>query len=333
MKNFLFAMISLVPLVGNAAVFNGNMDDNRQLEIRVNEGRGIDNRYDRGYRRPMRVQQQRLDRYPEQRQYQAHPRQQIRLGNEDTREIVESILQAIEIEDGSDIRVSVQNGQVMIEGQVQSRQDLQRLQRAVNILENLRYQFRVSLDGQRQDQNDRYSSYQYCQNCGSNLIANVDNNHSKENVSDSAIKNEAQEKLKGGWFQSGYEQVVVEVNDGIVTLTGIVENKGDLGEIEGRIQGIKGVQLVKNHLNIKSDQNGRAASGRGLTDDMIRKNIEAELADTWWGSYDDVQIDVNNGVVIITGSVESEGDVQDVESKLSETPGVDVIRNRLKVKE
>ncbi len=69
-----------------------------------------------------------------------------------------------------------------------------------------------------------------------------------------------------------------------------------------------------------------------LSDDDLRDKIKDKLATGWFGkTFSDVDVDVIDGVVTISGTVETDQDKQDVEKKVKEFPEVSKVNNQLQV--
>ena len=77
------------------------------------------------------------------------------------------------------------------------------------------------------------------------------NDYSNRNVSDSQLKSQIEKKLIGGWFSKSQTGVTVDVNNGIVTLSGKVDSHEDKQAIVSEIENMDGVQRVYNRVEIK----------------------------------------------------------------------------------
>lgn len=70
-----------------------------------------------------------------------------------------------------------------------------------------------------------------------------------------------------------------------------------------------------------------------LSDSDLQSKIKDKLAAGWFGkTFSDVDVDVTDGVVTISGVVSSDQDKQDVEKKVREFPEVKDVHNQLQVK-
>jgi len=285
-------------------------------------------------RAPTRLEQRRWERQQQRGMYQTRPYyiprqnqyapnaggQEWTLNDMEVRRVLVGIINQFLANRGSGLNVMVRDGVVLLQGQVQSARELDRINRLVNTLENLRIEVQVTTrDGQQ-------TAGPYLSRAS--LIAQ--NSETGTNVSDSELKKRIQNALKDGWFgMGGYENVTVEVNNGVVTISGIVENEGAVEGAEQQIMEIEGVRLVKNNLSAKSAEKPYAQK---VTDEQIKKSVQNELKNSWWGNYKTVSVQVQDGVVILQGTVESAGDVKDIQERLSGIPGVKSIRSDLTLK-
>lgn len=91
------------------------------------------------------------------------------------------------------------------------------------------------------------------------LSANVDYNHRRDSTatndknSDQQIQMQIKDALKDGWFSSGYKNVTFTVNNGVVTLTGFVQERDSIKDIENRVKNIDSVKVVKNQLVVRAE--------------------------------------------------------------------------------
>jgi hyperosmotically inducible protein len=93
-------------------------------------------------------------------------------------------------------------------------------------------------------------------------------------------------------------RIDVDTLDGVVTLTGVVETSEEAkraGEIAMRVAGVK---KVKNNLQI-----GSKTWGQALDDKVIGSKIKAKLVSEPGIRSLNIDVDVNKGVVTLTGIV------------------------------
>lgn len=93
----------------------------------------------------------------------------------------------------------------------------------------------------------------------------------------------------------------VDSVDGVVTLTGLVENKGVSTNIETVVRGVKGLRGLKNLLQV-----GSSSFGQKVEDKMLGLKVKAELIAAEKIYSLNIDVDVNHGVVILTGVVDNE---------------------------
>lgn len=150
--------------------------------------------------------------------------------------------------------------------------------------------------------------------------------------SDEEIGQEIFNTLKSGWFSKGYDKVTFEINNGRVMLLGRVEKLDDKNNIEKSLRKIEGIREINNQIAIageKSSDNMVMRSDKEIDKDiknMIKSNASGKESDK-------IAFAVNNGVVTITGSVNSANDKMKIEKKLLKINGIKKIDNRLTVNE
>ncbi len=70
-------------------------------------------------------------------------------------------------------------------------------------------------------------------------------------VSDLELAQNVRYKLQSGWFSTGYDQVNVRVNQGVVTLDGPVDTLKDKEKVENEVRAIAGVKSIDNQLTVR----------------------------------------------------------------------------------
>lgn len=205
-----------------------------------------------------------------------------------------------------DINFEVSDGEVILTGIVDSQSDLSTIENRVKDIRGVivvRNQLRVASQS----------------------------NGSSGHLSDDQIRRRIKDELTKTWISKSYENVKIDINNGDVSLSGIVEGEGDLGEVEDRIRTIPGVKVIRNQLKIMAAKNG---GYQKMNDGEISKKIKEQLTNTWLKkSYKNVNVQVEDGIVILKGVVDSEGDLDEVEERIIAVPGVRVVRNRLQIEE
>jgi len=93
----------------------------------------------------------------------------------------------------------------------------------------------------------------------------------------------------------------VDTLEGVVTLTGIVENEGVSINVENVVRDVKGVHDVKNLLQV-----GSSNFGQKVDDKILGLKVRGELIAAKELYSLNIDVDVNNGVVTLTGVVDNQ---------------------------
>ncbi len=121
-------------------------------------------------------------------------------------------------------------------------------------------------------------------------------------------------------------------DNGKITLTGVVQNEFEKQSAEDAVTGVPGVIEIENNLEIIPAEN--AQSGTYITepdlppDSEIRKKVENEL---WWSPFvneNQIKVIVENGSVILNGTVNTRFQKQQAEKKALEG-GAFTVENNL----
>lgn len=171
-------------------------------------------------------------------------------------------------------------------------------------------------------------------------------------VADEEINRKVKEALGAGWLTKGYPEVNSEVRMGIVTLRGTVdtiENKTKADEAVRKIAGVRGVNnqiaVDPNYLkngepkdtyskDVKTTENKYAQDAAATAEDkVLNAKIREKLASGWFSKgFDAIILRTSNGVVLITGAVDSNDDVQKVHEQVKNVDGVREVNNQLTIK-
>lgn len=95
--------------------------------------------------------------------------------------------------------------------------------------------------------------------------------------------------------------VDVDSLEGVVTLTGLVKNRGVRKNVEAVVRGVKGVRGVKNLLQV-----GTSSIGEAIDDKILGMKVKGELFSAKEIYSLNIDVDVNLGVVTLSGKVGSE---------------------------
>jgi len=134
--------------------------------------------------------------------------------------------------------------------------------------------------------------------------------------------------------QAGLQDVSVsqDRDKGVVTLGGHVSSDGDKAQAESIANSIAGGQVVSNQIGvIPPAAESEAKTVNSDLDEAIEKNLDAALIQ--YRLHKGVKYDVKNGVVTLTGEVNSQSRRAQVEKVASAVPNVQQVVNELQVKD
>jgi hyperosmotically inducible protein len=139
--------------------------------------------------------------------------------------------------------------------------------------------------------------------------------------------------LRESLNQAGLKDVSVDQDrdKGVVTLKGNVTADTDKMRAESIAKSIAGAQVVANEIAVlpPGDESSAKAIDKDL-DEGIKKNLDAALIQN--ALHDDVSYDVKNGVVTLTGDVNSQARRSGAQQIAAGVPNVSQVVNKLEVK-
>ena len=115
--------------------------------------------------------------------------------------------------------------------------------------------------------------------------------------------------------------VKAEVKNGVVTLTGDVEWQFQRANILKNVEHVSGVVNVLNLINLKP--RAHTADIQKRIKDALKRHADVEATK--------VAIAVNNGIVTLTGSVESFDEMDRIEDAVWAAPGVTKVVDNLRI--
>jgi len=133
--------------------------------------------------------------------------------------------------------------------------------------------------------------------------------------------------------QSGLKDVSVsqDRDKGVVTLTGNVATEADKTQAGSIAKSLAGIQVVSNQIGVRPIGDESAAKKvDSELDDAIEKNLKAALLKNKMTTH--VNYDVKNGVVTLTGTVNSQARRERIEQVAAAVPNVKQVVNELEVK-
>jgi len=123
-----------------------------------------------------------------------------------------------------------------------------------------------------------------------------------------------------------HQGIKVKVNNGIVTLSGTVDNAHDKEHAKAVASRVRGVRAVVNTITVDWE--------RGYADAALRKKVQDRIATNWMLApiKDRINVSVRRGIVTLTGTVDTWGQRREAERVAFNTKGIQVVDNRLQVK-
>lgn len=115
-------------------------------------------------------------------------------------------------------------------------------------------------------------------------------------VDDSVLHSKVKTELIGNDFFGGLE-INIEVSNGVVQLAGFVDSQSQRDKAGQSAARVEGVVRLSNQLHVKS---GKRTAGQVVDDTLIASQVRAGL-----GGDFSVNVDVHNGVVLLSGFVDN----------------------------
>lgn len=112
---------------------------------------------------------------------------------------------------------------------------------------------------------------------------------------DQKIRNDLQKTVA-----NDYRTISYSVNDGVVTLAGVVETQQAKSSAESAARNIAHVKSVHNNIMVENTTNSNMYQNVMYSDETMRNSLKTRLNTD--GFYD-VNVDVNNGEVTLSGDL------------------------------
>jgi len=122
-------------------------------------------------------------------------------------------------------------------------------------------------------------------------------------------------------------KIDVDTVNGVVTLTGVVESEKEIKRAIEIAKSVKGVRKVVNNLKV-----GKRGIGTYLSDKEITMKIKLKLIEDPDLKAFSIDVDTVNGVVTLTGVVESEYQKRKAIEHAKSVPGVIKVIDNLQIK-
>jgi hyperosmotically inducible protein len=124
-------------------------------------------------------------------------------------------------------------------------------------------------------------------------------------------------------------RVNVDTSEGIVTLFGNVETANDKSAAERSAMKVEGVKSVRNELQVVPDVAAKRVEAR---DDQIKDMVKKRFDERATLKDDNITIEVKNGVVRLTGTVDKAGERMTALTVARSTQGVKSVIDDLRIK-
>jgi hyperosmotically inducible protein len=120
-------------------------------------------------------------------------------------------------------------------------------------------------------------------------------------------------------------RIEVTVANGVATLQGKVDTQAEKAEAT-RLASVSGIVGIDNRLEV-----GSASLDQAVSDSALTASIKEKLEASEMNRFDGVAVRTTNGVVTLTGSVQSEQAMKKVLDITHDTDGVTRVENNLTV--
>ncbi len=148
-----------------------------------------------------------------------------------------------------------------------------------------------------------------------------------QTVDDATLQTEVKAKLLGDDFFGG-SAINTEVRKGVVQLGGYVDNLEEGRRAAEVAAAIYGVRLVDNQLHAKQ---GKTSMGQKLDDSVITTKAKSSIADAKLGDGFKVNVDTHNGVVLLTGFVDTQAQKDTAGTRATNVSNVKSVINAIYV--
>lgn len=146
-------------------------------------------------------------------------------------------------------------------------------------------------------------------------------------LSDAALTNKVKGRLVADPEINPF-QIDVDTDDGVVRLSGVVHREDQRAEAEKHARMVEGVRDVVNDITV-----GDKTFDEGVDDSWIGSKVKAKLLSDPEVNGFNIDVDVEQGVVTLSGVVKSPGQRVEAEKLARNTKGVREVRNLIKVKD
>lgn len=146
---------------------------------------------------------------------------------------------------------------------------------------------------------------------------------------------DVKDAVKNSLQSAGYDNVNVDQDrdKGVITLKGDVRSDEDKAKAAQIAQNAAPGLVVANELGVRpeGDAGDQAKKIDSNTDDAIENHMKAAIAAHRWENQH-ISFDAKNGVLTLTGDVDTTAQREQVQKVAKDIPGVDQVVNELQVK-
>lgn len=139
------------------------------------------------------------------------------------------------------VTFEINNGNVTLRGNVETAENKKNAEDAVRKVEGVRtVNNQINVTGTRET---------------SETKNNVNNKYAQDSAAteeDRQLNAKIRDNIKGGWFSREYDTLVLRTSNGIVVISGVVDNQDDAQKINDRVKKVEGVRSVSNQLDVKN---------------------------------------------------------------------------------
>lgn len=157
-------------------------------------------------------------------------------------------------------------------------------------------------------------------------VACTGNQTAGETIDDAVITSKIEAKMAADPEVSAFK-VDVDTNDGMVRLSGTVDDRRAKEEAEDLAKNTRGVKRVRNDITV-----GKLTTGERFDDAAITAKITARFAADPEVNPFKIDVDTDGGIVTLTGVVESRKVKEEAEQLAEGVDGVLKVKNSLEVK-
>ena len=151
---------------------------------------------------------------------------------------------------------------------------------------------------------------------------------SAQMMDNAALQAKVKTKLMTDDFMEG-AGINLETSNGVVQLGGFIDDEAKGKKAAELVAGVEGVKEVDNQLHKKP---GERTSGQAVDDTTITTKVKAGLADADLGTAAAINVDTYNGVVLLTGFVDSKETAKLAEKLASDEAHVNKVINGIYVR-